>query len=169
MYDEKSGRVQLSRISRFHPPLGSLPTALFFFFFFFCSVISFVSPAPPRGPPVSSSCYLSYSVIPSLPINVLLLVPRGQTIYTFSFLFLRFAAPHPLPGRERSFSLLPPPLNFHPFLSTRLLLVARSGTKTLSIRHTFRIVRAAPETFESLFHFFFFFFFLVFFPYSGNL
>lgn len=68
----KVRRVQLSRISRFHPPLV---VALF------RSLISFVSPVPP----VSSSCYLSYSVIPSLPINVLLLIPRGKTIYTVFF------------------------------------------------------------------------------------
>lgn len=73
---------------------------------FFRSLISFVPPVPTLLPHPSSSCP-SYSVIPSLPINLLLLIPRGQTIYTVPSLF-SFSPPSP------SLSL-PPYFNFFPF------------------------------------------------------
>ena len=89
------------------------PVALFSFFNLFRFTCSH------SRSPVSSSCYLSYSVIPSLPINVLLLIPRGQTIYTVFFFYFFFSPP------ERSFSLLPPACNF-PSLSSCSFISRRS-------------------------------------------
>lgn len=93
MHDEKSG---VSNCPAFRAFIHLCPVALFSFFNLFRSTCSHPS----------SSCP-SYSVIPSLPINLLLLIPRGQTIYTVSSLF-SFSSPRP------SLSL-PPYFNFFPF------------------------------------------------------
>lgn len=101
MYDEKSG---VSNCPAFRAFIHLCPVALFSFFNLFRSTCS-------HPPPLRLASCPSYSVIPSLPINLLLLIPRGQTIYTVSSLF-SFSPPFSSP--RRSLSLLPY-FNFFPF------------------------------------------------------
>lgn len=113
MYDEKSG---VSNCPAFRAFIHLCPAALFSFFNLFRSTCSHPSVLPPVPRILSFPRYRS---------TFLLLIPRGQTIYTVSSLFSFSPPPRP------SLSLLPY-FNFFPFFI--FFFVRDENTRFVNIR-----------------------------------